>query len=144
MAEPSPADLPPSSTGEAPPFRAVLPAPRVPLPNPLAPVLPAVGEQLDDYELLRELGQGSFGRVFLARQVSLDRLIALKVSANRGNEARTLARLEHTHIVQVFSEQVDARRNLRMLCMQYVPGATLERLIQALAGRLPEQRDGRA
>lgn len=144
MSEPSPADSLLSSTGKAPPFRPPLPAPRAPLPDPLAPVLPSVGEQLDDYELLRELGRGSFGRVFLARQVSLDRLIALKVSANRGNEARTLARLEHTHIVQVFSEQVDSRRNLRLLCMQYVAGTTLERLIEALGSRAPERRDGRA
>jgi serine/threonine protein kinase len=106
--------------------------------------LPQTGERFDDFELLRQLGQGSFGKVFLARQVSLDRLVALKVSANVGHEARTLARLEHAHIVQVFSEQIDSQRSLRLLCMQYVPGATLERVIGLLKMREPHRRDGRA
>src|SRR5262245_25385920 len=66
--------------------------------------LPESGEHLGDFELLRVLGAGSFARVFLARQVSLGRRVALKVSACRGSEARTLAGLEHDHIVRVFSE----------------------------------------
>ena len=78
------------------------------------------------------LGRGAFGHVYLARQVSLDRLVALKVSANRGSEGRTMARLEHQHIVQVFSEKVDPDFNQRLLCMQLVPGIGLEKLIGAL------------
>ena len=67
-----------------------------------------MGQKLDDFELLRVLGAGSFARVYLARQMSLGRQVALKVSVNRGNEARTLAGLEHDHIVRVFSEVVDS------------------------------------
>jgi serine/threonine protein kinase len=127
-------------TISAPPFRAP------PRPGqagePMG--LPRAGQRLDDFELLELLGAGSFARVFLARQVSLGRQVALKVSLNRGQEARTLASLEHDHIVRVFSEVVDAPRDLRLLCMQYVPGTTLERVIDALA-RLPvEQRSGQA
>src|ERR1700737_1296031 len=44
-----------------------------------------------DFELLRRLGSGSFGQVFLARQQSLGRLVAVKLSPNQGSEARTLA-----------------------------------------------------
>jgi serine/threonine protein kinase len=88
--------------------------------------------EFGDFELLRVLGEGSFGKVYLARQISLDRQVALKVTGNRGSEARTLASLEHDHIVQVFSETVDTARNQRILCMQYVPGTTLERVIGAL------------
>jgi serine/threonine protein kinase len=102
------------------------------------------GDRLGDFELLRELGSGSFGRVFLARQVSLDRQVALKVSRNRGNEARTLASLEHDHIVHVFSETVDAPRGLRVLCMQYVPGTTLDAVIRCLRARPRRTWTGRA
>jgi serine/threonine protein kinase len=104
---------------------------------------PAPGQRLDDFDLVRELGSGSFGRVFLARQCSLDRLVALKVTRDRGHEARTLARLEHAHIVQVFSEVVIAERNLRLLCMQFVPGTTLERVGAALTVRDRRQWSGR-
>src|SRR6516165_9153370 len=62
------------------------------------------GSRLGDFELLHELGRGSLARVFLARQVSLNRLVALKVSSYSGNEALTLAGLEHDHIVRVFSQ----------------------------------------
>jgi serine/threonine protein kinase len=90
---------------------------------------------LDDFELLQILGEGSFGRVYLAEQVSLGRQVALKVLANRGNEARTMASLEHDHIIRVFAETV--RDNLRLLCMQYVPGTNLDCILRFLA-RLPQ------
>jgi serine/threonine protein kinase len=129
-------------TAQAPPFRA-----------PVAPIdvgslqlrgLPTVGQRVDDFELIKVLGSGAFARVFLARQTSLNRFVALKVSHNLGQEARTLASLEHDHIVRVFSEVIDAAHDLRLLCMQYVPGTTLERVIAALAQLPPQKRDGRA
>ncbi len=107
------------------------------------PVL-ARGQVIEDYEILRELGSGGFARVYLARQISLDRLVALKVSANFGNEARTLARLEHHHIVQVFADIVLPERNLRLLCMQFVPGITLARLIGSFRLCEPEMQNGQA
>jgi serine/threonine protein kinase len=103
-----------------------------------------VGDRVGDYELLGELGCGGFARVFLARQLSLDRLVALKVSADVGHEARTLARLEHEHIVQVLGVSVDAERCLRLLAIRYEPGATLERVLQRLAGRPFRERGGPA
>ncbi len=55
-----------------------------------------------DYELIGELGRGSFARVYLARQVSLsNRFVALKVTRNRFSDAATLARFatyqHHSH-----------------------------------------------
>jgi eukaryotic-like serine/threonine-protein kinase len=90
------------------------------------------GAKVDDYEVVRLLGRGAFGHVYLARQLSLDRPVALKISANRGSEGRTMARLEHQHIVQVFAEKVDTDFNQRLLCMQLIPGIGLEKLIGAL------------
>src|SRR6516165_3659133 len=83
------------------------------------------GLEFDDFRIVRALGEGAFGQVLLAQQLSLDRLVALKVTANCGQEGRTLASLEHEHIVQVFSERVDSTGRVRWLCMQYVPGTTL-------------------
>src|SRR4051794_25653060 len=95
------------------------------------------GATVDDCEIVRLLGRGAFGHVYLARQLSLDRLVALKVSANRGSEGRTMARLEHQHIVQVFSETVDPDFNQRLLCMQLVPGIGLDKLIGMLHAKEP-------
>ena len=106
-----------------------------------APAL-ARGATLGDYEILSLLGAGAFARVYLARQLSLDRLVALKVSPNQGSEARALARLEHQHIVQVFAEIADATRNLRIVSMQFVPGLTLARLMEALRRRDPKAWSG--
>jgi hypothetical protein len=67
-----------------------------------APVEVAPGDRLDDFDLLALLGEGQFAKVFLARQRSMQRLVALKVSAARGAEAQTLAQLDHPHIVRVY------------------------------------------
>src|SRR5262249_5506627 len=132
-----------TATGSAPAYRP--PAAAAPGRGP-APLLglPTPGQRLDDFELLAVLGSGSFATVYLARQMTLDRLVALKVSANRGQEARTLASLEHDHIVRVFAEVVDQERDLRLLCMQYVPGTTLEQVIRVLARRDRRQWNGLA
>lgn len=97
-----------------------------------APAELTCGEVIDDFEILGTLGRGAAGIVYLARQVSLDRRVALKVVPNVGSEARMMASLEHPHIVQVYSEVVDASRHARLLCMQYVPGATLAAVIARL------------
>jgi serine/threonine protein kinase len=127
-----------ATTEAAPSFRQPLASPppgegkgaRAGSPSRL-PGLPEPGQRLDDFDLLQILGEGAFGRVYLARQVSLGRQVALKVLANSGNEARTMASLEHDHIIRVFAETV--RDNLRLLCMQYVPGTNLEGLLRFLA-----------
>jgi len=45
-----------------------------------------VGQELGDFEILRLIGAGGMGAVFLARQISLDRDVALKVIANVSSE----------------------------------------------------------
>ena len=123
----------PSAGGAADPDATQkLPRPITPPARDRAPMAMLPGAKVDDFEVVRLLGRGAFGHVYLARQLSLDRLVALKVSANRGSEGRTMARLEHQHIVQVYSEIVETDFNQRLLCMQLVPGIGLEKLIGAL------------
>ncbi|HEV3115875.1 MAG TPA: serine/threonine-protein kinase [Gemmataceae bacterium] len=128
------------STAKAPTFRA----PAEPAPANRGLVFPGVGQRIDDFEIERVLGEGAFGKVYLARQVSLERHVALKVTANWGNEARTLASLEHDYIVHVFSETVDPAHDLRLMCMQFVPGTTLQRIIQHLETQPRDQLDGKS
>ncbi len=100
------------------------------------------GQQLDDFDLIRELGAGAFAKVFLARQVSMQRLVALKVSADQGDEPQTLAQLDHPHIVRVYDQRVLPERQMRLLYMQYIPGGTLQDVIKA-AQQLPDRRSGK-
>ena len=93
-----------------------------------------VGQRLDDFDLLIELGSGAFARVFLARQLSLQRLVAVKISANRGHEPQTLAQLDHDYIVRVFDQRILRDRDWRLLYMQYLPGGTLLDLGRVIFG----------
>ena len=100
--------------------------------------LPEAGDEFLDFRLIRELGRGAFGRVYLARQGELaDRPVVLKVTADRRNEARTLARFQHDHIVPVYSQHRDGP--LRAVCMPYLGSVTLRDVLDDLKtqGRLP-------
>jgi serine/threonine protein kinase len=90
------------------------------------------GDSVDDFDLLTRLGSGAFATVFLARQRSMQRLCALKVSATRSNEAQTLAQLDHPNIVRVYDQRVLPEKNLRLLYMQYVAGASLSEVLDQL------------
>jgi serine/threonine protein kinase len=102
----------------------------------------AVGERLDDFDLLAEVGKGSFGIVFLARQVSLGRLVALKVSADKGHEPRTLAALDHPNIVRVFDQRRLADKRVLLFYMVYAPGGTLAEVVRLVRDTLPASRNG--
>lgn len=107
------------------------------------PLFPEAGETLAGYRLLERLGSGASGRVFLAQQSDLgDRPVVLKITALEGHEHINLARLQHTHIVPLYAVHNDPIRNLRILCMPYFGGVTLDALLQALAGCPLEQRSG--
>lgn len=101
------------------------------------------GQRIDDFDLLTLLGSGAFGRVFLARQRSMQRLVAVKITRNRGSEAQTLAQLDHDYIVRVFDQRILPDRGLRLLYMQYMPGGTLLRVLNNVRATPPEQRSGR-
>ena len=89
------------------------------------------GQTVDDFDLLSKLGKGAFASVFLARQKSMQRLVALKISANQGVEGQTLAQLDHPHIVRVYDQRALPNADLRLMYMQYVAGTSLFDLIKS-------------
>jgi WD40 repeat protein len=91
-----------------------------------------LGHQLGNYRLIRLLGHGGFADVYLGEHIHLNTLAAIKVLDARlsadeitqfRNEARTIARLEHPHIVRVLDFGVEDR--LPYLVMSYAPNGTL-------------------
>jgi tetratricopeptide (TPR) repeat protein len=103
-----------------------------------APHFPAPGEAIGGFRLLAELGRGAGGRVFLAAQPALaEREVVLKLAPAAGGEHLSLARLQHTHVVPLYSAHEFPALGLRGLCMPYFGGATLGELLAA-GGRLAD------
>jgi tetratricopeptide (TPR) repeat protein len=108
-----------------------------------APQFPQAGENLGEFCLRAELGRGAQARVFLATQPALaDRSVVLKLASCSGGEHLSLARLQHTHIVPLYSVHDFPHRRLRALCLPYFGGATLARVLEILDGRPLRQRTG--
>jgi serine/threonine protein kinase len=113
------------------------------MPGP--PDYPAVGETLGDFLLLAELGRGAKGRCFLAAQPSLsDRRVVLKITADDHVEHLSMARLQHTHIMPLYSEHTFAERRIRALCMPDLGGTTLARILAELASQPADLRSGQS
>lgn len=102
------------------------------------PRLP-LGFSSPGYEILDELGRGGMGVVYKARQLSLNRLVALKIilqSPSLGDkqlsrftiEAELLAQLQHPNIVQVF--ETGQFQETPYLSMEYLSGVTLSRQLE--------------
>ncbi len=85
------------------------------------------------FMILRKLGEGGMGVVFLAYDEQLDRCVALKLvrrtvrdqraSARLVREARSLARLAHPHVVPVF--EIGEHQGALFVAMEHVPGRSL-------------------
>jgi TolB-like protein/tetratricopeptide (TPR) repeat protein len=102
------------------------------------------GTRLGTYEILGPLGAGGMGEVYRAKDLRLEREIAIKVlpaevASNRDRiarferEARTVAGLNHPNIVTLFS--VEDEDGLRFLTMELVEGQTLSAIVSP--GGLP-------
>ena len=102
-----------------------------------------VGQTVDDFDLLTRLGKGAFASVYLARQISMQRLVAVKISSDRGSEPQTMAQLDHPHIVRVYDQRLLPERKLRLLYMQHIAGGTLEGLVDWMRRIMPRDRCGR-
>lgn len=104
---------------------------------------PEPGAEVAGFRLVRELGRGAFARVYLAEQVDLaGRFVALKLSTKLVAEAQTLARLQHTNIVPVYS--VHRAGRFHAVCMPYLGSATLADVLNKLRdhGSVPLTAEG--
>ena len=97
--------------------------------------------RLGDYQLIKKLGQGSMGEVFLDRQVSLDRTVTVKMLSKKLakqesfvkrflREARAMAKLDHPNAVRVFA--VDSSQRLHFSAIEYVDGQSMQHWLDRL------------
>jgi serine/threonine protein kinase len=113
--------------GNPPPKTGASKANEQPLPD-------LTGRTLGDYQILRRLGVGGMGQVYLARQLSLKREVALKLLRDELNknpmalmrfqaEAEAVAKLNHPNIVHI--HQMGEAEGLRYMALEYVEGRNL-------------------
>lgn len=100
-----------------------------------------MNERLGDFEVLRELGRGGMGIVYEARQVSLNRKVALKVLSGglglTGNsvtrfkrEAEAAAKLHHTNIVPIYA--TGEEDGTHFYAMELIEGPSLDKVIKQM------------
>ena len=112
---------------------------RVPASRPPIPVETFhVGDMLGHFEITRLLGQGGMGRVYEAKDTTLDRPVAVKVLhrhqaqdeatvARFLNEARLAARLNHEHIAQVYF--YGQEKGIPYIAFEFVQGENLRKYV---------------
>jgi len=104
--------------------------------------------RLGKYQILEEIGRGSFGVVYRAVDATLNRTVALKILAPHlvwhpefverfQREAQTAANLRHPNIVLIY--EVGEEQGRHFIAMEYLPGRPLDRII-AEEGALPLER----
>lgn len=101
-----------------------------------------IGSEVDDFTIVHKLGEGAFAQVFLARQNSMHRLVALKVSMGTGDEPQALAQFDHPNIVRVFDQRNIDDPPVHLLYMQYHPGGTLAEVVATVRATPDQQRTG--
>jgi serine/threonine protein kinase len=102
------------------------------------------GQHFAGYEILCELGRGGMGAVYQARQLSLQRLVALKILPPHlaesdfitrfQSEAIAAASLNHPNIVQVFN--AGTSDGIEYIAMEFIEGETIQHRLRR-CGRLP-------
>ncbi len=102
-----------------------------------------VGSVVDDFHVLKQLGQGAFARVYLAKQVSMQRLVALKATSRGSEEPQALSQLDHANVVRVYDQREITQPPAILLYMQYLAGGTLADCIKLIRGLPSGQRNGK-
>jgi hypothetical protein len=130
--------LPPPEPTRAPSLHLDAEGPSPPRPRTVRRSLPPA---IPGYEILGELGHGGMGVVYQARQVSLDRVVALKMIrsgdlasnnelARFRTEAEAVARLKHPNIVQIY--EVSERDGRPYFSLEYVEGGSLAQRLKGI------------
>jgi eukaryotic-like serine/threonine-protein kinase len=100
---------------------------------------PLVGQHVSHYEILRRLGQGGMGVVYLGKHITLEREVAIKflaaqLSSNQDyvdrflREARAAARLNHPNLISVYD--AGCEENVFYFVMEYVEGRDLAHILK--------------
>jgi serine/threonine-protein kinase len=92
------------------------------------------GQIIGKYRILKTIGSGGFGTVYLADDTWINKKVALKVPHKQGvdfgellREARLLAALDHPNIVRIVT--AEKQDNVFFIVMDFVPGETLEDVV---------------
>ncbi|MCB1279284.1 bifunctional serine/threonine-protein kinase/formylglycine-generating enzyme family protein [Prosthecobacter sp.] len=121
--------------------------------KPSGPWVPPTAEELHkllpEYEIVKMLGRGGMGAVYMGRQIALDRPVAIKILSNTledsdmgfkerfKNEAKAMAKLSFMGIVKVH-DFGETSGGLLYIVMEYVEGTDVARMISK-NGRLPQE-----
>jgi hypothetical protein len=104
----------------------------------------SAADRLDHFEIVASIGRGGMGEVYKARDVRLDRLVAIKISSEKFSprfelKARAMAALNHLHICQLYDIGPD------YLVMEYVEGSPLKGPLpfEKVVERRPDSRASR-
>lgn len=108
-----------------------------------------IGKRLGDFEVLSLIGTGGMGAVFLARGVSLDREVALKVISDIGGgrkktlerfkrEAKVLAKISHPNIVPIY--EVGQQGPYSYFAMEYIKGVSLDKILSSIRNAKPDEK----
>ena len=98
-------------------------------------------QQLGDFELKRKLGKGGMGEVFLARQISLDRVVALKTLSKElakkadfvarfEREAKSMAKIDHPNVVKIYA--VDSYKGIHFAAIEFIDGQSVQKWLDHL------------
>jgi serine/threonine protein kinase/Flp pilus assembly protein TadD len=105
-----------------------------------------VGRTVSHFEVLEKLGEGGMGVVYCARDLKLDRLVALKIlppeqtpdprrRARLVGEAKAASALNHPNIITIY--EIETVDGVDYIAMEYVRGSTLHEVIQSSRTELP-------
>ncbi len=100
------------------------------------------GQIVGKYEIIKKIGKGGMGVIYLARHTQLDALRALKVlpaeSAEENpvfaerftREARIASQIRHSNVVEVMDVETDPQLNVSYIVMEYVDGGSLRQILK--------------